>query len=107
MLSNIGTDESAGGLNLNKAIGKARDAVNGALGIPETLLPSRVVDLDGKQKAIPGTPPIDITKHPTNVAITKEGYGKNGTGLGALLKSSGGNPSTLGKTSSWWCDWSS
>ena len=40
---------------------------------------------------------IDFSKNPTNEAITRESYGKNGTGLGALLKSSGGNPSTLGK----------
>ena len=93
MLSNIGTPESAGGLNLNKVIGKARDAVNGALGIPETLLPSRVVEL----KKDPKKGSIDFSKNPTNEAITRESYGKNGTGLGALLKSSGGNPSTLGK----------
>lgn len=93
MLSNIDTPESAGGLNLNKVIGKARDAVNGALGIPETLLPSRVVEL----KKDPKKGSIDFSKNPTNEAITRESYGKNGTGLGALLKSSGGNPSTLGK----------
>ena len=94
MLNALGSEEAGG---LSKAIGKATDAVNSFLGIPETLLPSRVVDLDGGQKAISGTSPIDMSTHPTNVAITKEGYGKNGTGLGALLKSSGGNPSTLGK----------
>lgn len=96
MLANLGTPESSGGLNLNKAIGKARDAVNSFLGIPETLLPSRVTELDGKQKkAADGTEPIKMEDHKTNVPITKSGYGKNGSALGALLKASGGNPSTL------------
>jgi hypothetical protein len=96
MLEALGAGDGKG---LANVIGKARDAVNSTLGIPETLLPSRVVALDGKQKAIKDSDikPINMPKHETNVAITKEGYGKNGTALGALLKASGGNPSTLGK----------
>lgn len=92
-------NNAGGGLNLNKGISAARDAVNSFLGIPETMLPSRVIKLDGKQKAIKDSqiPLLDWTIHQTNQAVTREGYGKNGTGLGALLKNSAGNPSTLGK----------
>jgi len=97
MLESVLGKETGGGLN--SIIGKARDAVNSVLGIPETPLPSRVIALDGKQKAIKGSDvaPINMEKHTTNIPITKEGYGKNGSALGALLKSSGGNPSTIGK----------
>lgn len=94
-----GVNNAGGGLNLNKGISAARDAVNTFLGIPETMLPSRIIKLDGAQDAIKGsgTPLLDWTVHQTNTAVTREGYGKNGTGLGALLKNSAGNPSTLGK----------
>jgi len=94
-----GVDNAGGGLNLNKGISAARDAVNSFLGIPETMLPSRIIKLDGKQKAIKDSDVklLDWTIHQTNTAVTREGYGKNGTGLGALLKNSAGNPSTLGK----------
>jgi hypothetical protein len=91
MLNALGSEEGGG---LSKVIGKATDAVNSFLGIPVTLLPSRMgieaddeVGKDGKT----------IKDNPTNEAYTKETWGKNGTGLGALLKASGGNPSTLGK----------
>jgi len=96
MLNALGAEEAGG---LSKIIGKATDAVNSFLGIPETLLPSRVVELDGTQTKFSdkAVKPINMSKHQTNVPITKEGYGKNGTALGALLKASGGNPSTLGK----------
>lgn len=90
MLNALGAEEAGG---LSKVIGKATDAVNSFLGIPETLLPSRVVEL----KKDPKKGSIDFSKNPTNEAITRESYGKNGTALGALLKASGGNPSTLGK----------
>lgn len=94
-----GASGAGGGLNLNKGISAVRDAVNSTLGIPETMLPTRVTKLDGKQKKIKGSgvDPIDMNTHKSNIAITKEGYGKNGNGLGALLKNSAGNPSTLGK----------
>ena len=97
MLESVLGKETGGGLN--SIIGKARDAVNSVLGIPETPLPSRVIALDGKQKSIKGSDvaPINMEKHTTNIPITKEGYGKNGSSLGALLKASGGNPSTIGK----------
>lgn len=96
MLDAMGSEQGGG---LSKVIGKAQDAVNSFLGIPETMLPSRVVKLDGSQKPIKGSgiDPIDWSEHKTNVAVTREGYGKNGTALGALLKNAGGNPSTLGK----------
>ena len=97
MLESVLGKDTGGGLN--SIIGKARDAVNSVLGIPETPLPSRVIALDGKQKAIKDSDvtPINMEKHLTNIPITKAGYGKNGSALGALLKASAGNPSTLGK----------
>jgi len=74
-----------GGLNLNEKISAVRDAVNSKLGIPETQLPTRVI----------GKP--DVSKLKSNEAVDQDAYGKNGTGLGKLLKNSAGNPSTLGK----------
>lgn len=84
MFDNRGA-EGGGGLGVGKALAAARDAVNSALGIPETLLPSRVIDRK------------EIKNLKSNDAVTKKAYGKNGTELGKLLKNSGGNPSTLGK----------
>jgi len=94
-----GVSGAGGGLNLNKGISAVRDAFNSVLGIPETLLPTRVTKLDGTQKPVKGSgvAPINMNTHKTNVPITKEGYGKNGTGLGNLLKNSAGSPSTIGK----------
>jgi hypothetical protein len=94
-----GVSGAGGGLNLNKVISAGRDAFNSVLGIPETLLPTRVTKLDGTQKPVKGSgvAPINMNTHKTNVPITKEGYGKNGTGLGNLLKNSTGSPSTIGK----------
>ena len=86
-----------GGLGLNKAIGKARDAVNSFLGIPVTLLPSRMGLEKGDEvgKSRGAGKPKAIADVKSNEAYTRETWGKNGTGLGALLKASGGNPSTL------------
>jgi hypothetical protein len=88
-----------GGLGLNKAIGKARDAVNSFLGIPVTLLPSRMGLEKGDEvgKSRGAGKPKAIADVPSNQAYTRETWGKNGTGLGALLKASGGNPSTMAK----------
>lgn len=83
---------ATGGLGLNKVIGKARDAVNSVLGIPETTLPSRVIKLDGSNKGS-----IVFSKNLSSEPITLDSYGKNGTELGKLLKQSGGNPSTIAK----------
>tara|TARA_Y100000389_G_scaffold49635_1_gene45351 strand:- start:4679 stop:6112 length:1434 start_codon:yes stop_codon:yes gene_type:complete len=86
-----------GGLGLNKVIGKARDAVNSFLGIPVTLLPSRMGMGTIGDDAEVGKNGKKLSETPSNVAYTKETWGKNGTGLGALLKASGGNPSTIAK----------
>jgi hypothetical protein len=83
---------ATGGLGLNKVIGKARDAVNSVLGIPETTLPSRVIKLDGSNKGS-----ITFSENLSSEPITLASYGKNGTELGKLLKQSGGNPSTIAK----------
>ena len=83
---------ATGGLGLNKVIGKARDAVNSFLGIPETTLPSRVIKLDGSNKGS-----ITFSENLSSDPITLASYGKNGTELGKLLKQSGGNPSTIAK----------
>ena len=83
---------ATGGLGLNKVIGKARDAVNSLLGIPETTLPSRVIKLDGSKKGS-----ITFSENLSSEPITLASYGKNGTELGKLLKQSGGNPSTIAK----------
>ena len=91
MLNALGSEEGGG---LSKVIGKATDAVNSFLGIPVTLLPSRMGIEAGDEVGKNGK---TIKDNPTNEAYTKDKWGDNGTGLGALLKASGGNPSTLGK----------
>lgn len=79
-LSKLGVDGGIGGL---------RDKVNGVLGIPVNLIPTRVSD-----KIIELRAQNKTSADP----ITKEFYGKNGTGLGKFLKDSGGgNPKTIGK----------
>lgn len=96
-MTNALVEGGGGGLGLNKAIGKARDAVNSFLGIPVTLLPSRMgLGTEGDEAEV-GKNGKKISETPSNVAYTKEQWGKNGTGLGALLKASGGNPSTMAK----------
>ena len=91
MLDALGSKEGGG---LSKVIGKATDAVNSFLGIPVTLLPSRMGIEASDEVGKKGT---TIKDNPTNKAYTKDTWGTNGTGLGALLKASAGNPSTLGK----------
>jgi len=59
-------------------ITQLRDGVNDMLGIPETMIPTRVVEKMGTEK--------------TAQEVMDE---KNGTELGKLLKSSGGNPKTI------------
>ena len=71
------------------SIGDIRDKVNGVLGIPVNLIPTRVSD-----KIIELRAQNKTSADP----ITKDFYGKNGTGLGKFLKDSGGgNLKTIGK----------
>ena len=80
MKSSTSGDTGGGGLNLNKAISGAKNFVNDKLGIPSTQTPTRVVE--------------NIKDKPSNEPILLEG---DGTGLGKLLKDSGGgNLSTIG-----------
>ena len=79
MKSSTSGDTGGGGLNLNKAISGAKNFVNDKLGIPSTQTPTRVENIKDK---------------PSNEPILLEG---DGTGLGKLLKDSGGgNLSTIG-----------
>ena len=109
-----GGSEAGGGL-IGGKINKARDFVNSTLGIPETQTPSRLLENKNiqiqnlekpKSNPFPGidvpSPPSKTPKAfdeiPSNIPITKDIISKNGTQLGAYLKSTGGgNPKTLGK----------
>lgn len=109
-----GGSEAGGGL-IGGKINKARDFINSTLGIPETQTPSRLLENKNiqiqnlekpKSNPFPGidvpSPPSKTPKAfdeiPSNIPITKDIISKNGTQLGALLKSTGGgNPKTIGK----------
>jgi len=107
--------ENDGGL-IGGKISAARDFINSTIGIPETQTPSRLIDntniqisnienISAANKAFPGVgsslpskAPKSFEEIPSNIPITKDIISKNGTGLGALLKSTGGgNPKTIGK----------
>lgn len=77
-----------GGLSL-----AARGAFNSPnlLGIPQTELPTRVVNLKDNVR----TDAKDFVQNPSNNPVTQELYGKNGTELGKLLKQSGGDPKQI------------
>tara|TARA_R100000030_G_scaffold36834_1_gene27533 strand:+ start:3611 stop:5644 length:2034 start_codon:yes stop_codon:yes gene_type:complete len=81
---------TAGGGLVGGAINKARDFVNDKLGIPSNQIPTKVsdkiIELRGNNSKTSADP------------VDNGFMGKNGTGLGALLKSTGGgNPTTIGK----------
>jgi len=91
MKENAGGGAAGGGL-LGGAITKARDFVNDKLGIPTNQIPTKVSDkiIELREKKQGGKTSAD--------PVTNDFMGKNGTGLGALIKSTGGgNPSTIGK----------
>lgn len=108
MKGNTGGDGD-GGL-IGGKIAAARDFINSTIGIPETQTPSRLLDnkniqISAANKAFPGIgsslpnkTPKSFEDIPSNIPITKDIISKNGTGLGQLLKSTGGgNPKTLGR----------
>lgn len=92
MKENAGGGAAGGGL-VGGLITKARDFVNDKLGIPTNQIPTKVSDKIIELRA-------DKTNSGKTSAdpVTNDFMGKNGTGLGALLKSTGGgNPTTIGK----------
>lgn len=107
--------EGDGGL-IGGKIAAARDFINSTIGIPETQTPSRLLDnkniqisnienisaanksFPGIGSSLPNKTPKSFEDIPSNIPITKDIISKNGTGLGQLLKSTGGgNPKTLGR----------
>ena len=104
----------AGGGLIGGAINKARDFVNSTIGIPETQTPSRLIDKIDIRKANDEAAPSKLlqkrldkfaTNNPnqikdphSQIAITKDIVGLNGTEVGKFLQQSGGgNPKTIGK----------
>lgn len=103
---------TAGGGLIGGKINQARDFVNSTIGIPEAQTPSRLVDkIDGTasndnpsksmQKRLDRFAkknPNQVKNPHSQIPITKDIVGSNGTEVGKFLKQSGGgNPTTLGK----------
>ena len=103
---------TAGGGLIGGKINQARDFVNSTIGIPETQTPSRLVDkIDGTasndnpsksmQKRLDKFAeknPNQVKNPHSQIPITKDIVGSNGTEVGKFLKQSGGgNPKTIGK----------
>ena len=103
---------TAGGGLIGGKINQARDFVNSTIGIPEAQTPSRLVDkIDGTasndnpsksmQKRLDKFAeknPNQVKNPHSQIPITKDIVGSNGTEVGKFLKQSGGgNPKTIGK----------
>ena len=103
---------TAGGGLIGGKINQARDFVNSTIGIPEAQTPSRLVDkIDGTssndnpsksmQKRLDRFAeknPNQVKNPHSQIPITKDIVGSNGTEVGKFLKQSGGgNPKTIGK----------
>lgn len=103
----------AGGGLIGGTINQARDFVNSTIGIPETQTPSRLVDKIDIRKAndkptskllqkrldkFASNNPNQVSDPHSQIPITKDIVGYNGTEVGKLLQQSGGgNPKTIGK----------